>query len=58
LVGSSAVDVTLACVLAAAGLAMAPLPLAEIAAVVAASAAFAVLLDFAKVPVFRRLAFA
>ena len=58
LVGSSAVDVTLACVLAAAGLAMAPLPLAEIAAVVAASAVFAVLLDFAKVPVFRRLAFA
>jgi hypothetical protein len=37
---------------------MAPLPLAEIAAVVAASAVFAVLLDFAKVPVFRRLAFA
>jgi len=58
LVGSSAVDLTLACVLAGAGIAMAPLPLSAIAAVVAASVAFALLIDFAKVPVFRRLAFA
>ena len=58
LVGSSAVDVTLACVLALAGLAMAPLPIAAIAAVVGASVVFALLVDFAKVPVFRRLAFA
>ena len=57
LVGASAVDITFACLLAAAGLMMAPLPPAAIAAVVAASAAFAVLIDFAKVPVFRRLAF-
>ncbi len=58
LIGSSAADTTLACVLASAGIAMAPLPIAAVAAVVAAAAAFAFLVDFAKVPIFRRLAFA
>ena len=58
LIGSSAVDVTLACILALAGVAMAPLPIVAVAAVVAASVMFAFLIDFAKVPVFRRLAFA
>jgi H+-transporting ATPase len=58
LIGSSLIDMALACVLAGAGIAMAPLPLAAVAAVVAASVVFAFLIDFAKVPVFRRLAFA
>jgi H+-transporting ATPase len=58
LVGSTAVDTALACILAYAGIAMAPLPPAAIAAVVAASVVLAFLIDFAKVPVFRRLAFA
>jgi H+-transporting ATPase len=58
LVGSSLIDTVLACVLAGVGIAMAPLPLAAVASVVAASVVFAFLIDFAKVPVFRRLAFA
>jgi H+-transporting ATPase len=58
LVGASLVDLALACVLAAAGIAMAPLPIAAVAAVVAASLVFAFLIDFAKVPVFRGLAIA
>jgi H+-transporting ATPase len=57
-VGSSAADGVLACTLALAGIAMAPLPIVAVAAVVAASIAFAFLIDFVKVPVFRRLAFA
>jgi H+-transporting ATPase len=56
-VGASAVDASLACALALTGVAMAPLPLAAIAAVVAAAVVFAFLIDFAKVPMFR-LAFA
>ena len=58
LIGASIADVALACGLALAGFAMAPLPLLGVAAVVSASAAFAVLIDFAKVPIFLRLAFA
>jgi H+-transporting ATPase len=57
-VGASAVDTALACVLASSGIAMAPLPLAAVATVLAASVVFAFLIDFAKVPMFRRLAFA
>jgi H+-transporting ATPase len=58
LVGASLIDLTLACGLAFAGIAMAPLPLAAVATVVAAAVVFAFLIDFAKAPVFRRLAFA
>jgi H+-transporting ATPase len=58
LVLSSAVDVLLASTLATAGIAMAPLPLAVIAALFAAAVAFAFLVDFVRAPVFRRLAIA
>jgi H+-transporting ATPase len=57
LVASSVIDAALACVLAAAGIAMAPLPLAAIAAVIGMAIVFAFLMDFGKVPLFRRLAF-
>jgi H+-transporting ATPase len=56
LVLSSAVDLLIASTLATRGLAMAPLPLAVIGATLAAAAVFAFLVDFVKVPVFRRLA--
>jgi H+-transporting ATPase len=55
LVVSSAVDVTIASTMAGLGLAMAPLPLLVIGGTLAAAAAFAVLVDLVKVPVFRRL---
>jgi H+-transporting ATPase len=55
LVLSSAVDLLIASTLATRGLAMAPLPLAVIGATFAAAAAFTFLVDFVKVPVFRRL---
>jgi H+-transporting ATPase len=55
LVVSSAVDVTIASTMAGLGLAMAPLPLVVIGAVLAAAVAFAFLVDIVKVPVFRRL---
>jgi H+-transporting ATPase len=58
LIGSSVADGALACALASAGIAMAPLPIVAIAWVVAAAVVFAFLIDFAKVPVFGRLAFA
>jgi H+-transporting ATPase len=44
--------------LAVGGIAMTPLPLWLIAATLAAAAAFALLLDLIKVPVFARLGFA
>jgi H+-transporting ATPase len=56
LVLSSAVDVLIASTMANRGLAMAPLPLAVIGATLATAAVFAFLVDFVKVPVFRRLA--
>ncbi len=56
LVLSSVVDVLIASTLANRGLAMAPLPLVVIGGTLAAAAAFAVLVDFVKVPVFKRLA--
>jgi H+-transporting ATPase len=52
---SSAVDVLIATTLSVMGIAMTPLPLFLVLAVLAGAAAFAVVLDFIKVPVFRRL---
>ena len=56
LVLSSVVDVLIASTLANRGFAMAPLPLVVIGGTLAGAAAFAFLVDFVKVPVFRRLA--
>jgi len=56
LVLSSVVDVLIASTMANRGLAMAPLPLVVIGATLTAAGAFAFLVDFVKVPVFRRLA--
>jgi len=58
LIVSSILDSSLACGLAFAGLAMAPLPIATIAGILGAAAAFAVLIDLLKVPLFRRLVIA
>jgi H+-transporting ATPase len=55
LVVSTVADVAIASILAVGGIAMTPLPALLIAGVLAASAAFAVFLDVAKVPVFARL---
>jgi H+-transporting ATPase len=55
LVLSSVLDVLIAATLANRGLAMAPLPILVIGATLAAAAGFALLADFVKVPVFRRL---
>jgi H+-transporting ATPase len=52
---SSAVDLLLASTLANRGLAMVPLPLVVIAATFAGAVTFAFLVDFVKVPAFRRL---
>ncbi len=55
LVLSSAVDVLIAATMANRGLAMAPLRSVVIGAILAGAVAFAFLVDFVKVPVFRRL---
>jgi H+-transporting ATPase len=55
LVLSSAVDVLIASTMANRGLAMAPLPLVVIGGTLAGAVLFAFLVDFLKVPVFRRL---
>jgi H+-transporting ATPase len=55
LVLSSAVDLWIAGTLANRGLAMAPIPLTVIGATLVAAAVFAFLVDFMKVPIFRRL---
>jgi H+-transporting ATPase len=55
LVVSSVVDITIASVLAVAGIAMTPLPALLVAGMLAAAAAFAFVLDVVKVPVFARL---
>jgi H+-transporting ATPase len=52
---SSAVDVLIASTMANRGLAMAPLPLVVIGGTLAGAVLFAFLVDFLKVPVFRRL---
>jgi H+-transporting ATPase len=53
---SSGVDILIATTLSVVGLAMAPLPLLVVIGTLAGAAALAVLLDFVKVPAFRRLA--
>ncbi|HKO07760.1 MAG TPA: HAD-IC family P-type ATPase [Alphaproteobacteria bacterium] len=55
LAASSVADVLIASTLAVGGIAMTPLPVLLVAGTLAAAAAFAVILDFVKLPVFRRL---
>jgi H+-transporting ATPase len=55
LVVSSVVDLAIASTLAVGGIAMTPLPVLVVAGILAAAVAFAVILDFAKVPLFARL---
>jgi H+-transporting ATPase len=55
LAGSSVLDVSIACVLAIAGIAMAPLPASLVVGTLATSCVFALALDLVKWPVFRRL---
>jgi H+-transporting ATPase len=56
LAASSCVDVLIAATLAVSGIAMAPLPLIAVVGTLFAAAAFAFVMDFVKVPVFRWLA--
>lgn len=55
LAASSIADIAIASILAVAGIAMTPLPAWVIASIFAAAAVFGVILDFVKLPVFRRL---
>ena len=55
LVGSSVVDVLIASTLAICGIAMSPLPVFAVGGILVAAAVFAFIVDFAKVPVFKRL---
>ncbi len=55
LIGSSVVDLLIASTLATSGIAMAPLPIFAVEGTLVAAAVFALSLDFAKVPVFKRL---
>jgi H+-transporting ATPase len=55
LLAASATDILIASVLAIGGIAMTPLPAAIVIGVLLGAAGFAVLLDFVKVPVLRRL---
>ena len=55
---SSVADIAIASALAAAGIAMTPLPAWVLACTFAAAAAFAIVLDVVKLPVFRRLGIA
>src|SRR5208283_3912566 len=55
LIGSSVVDLLIASTLATCGIAMAPLPIFVVGGTLVAAAVFALILDFAKVPVFNRL---
>ena len=55
---SSVADIVVASTLAVGGIAMTPLPVSAVAGVLAASAAFALLLDAVKVPVFTRFGIA
>jgi len=56
LIVSSIADVLIASTLAIGGVAMKPLPVLMVAGMFAAAVVFAFLLDWVKVPVFRRLA--
>jgi H+-transporting ATPase len=58
LVGSSIVDLLIASTLATCGIATPPLPIFVVGGTLVAAAAFAFILDFAKVPVFDRLGIA
>jgi H+-transporting ATPase len=58
LAGSSVIDVLIASVLAACGIAMAPVPVVMVGEILVAAAVFAFIVDFAKVPVFHRLGIA
>jgi H+-transporting ATPase len=55
LIGSSVVDLLIASTLAIFGIAMAPLPIIVVGGILLAAAVFAFIVDFAKVPVFKRL---
>jgi H+-transporting ATPase len=55
LVGCSALDLLIASTLATCGIGMSPLPALVVGGTVVAAAAFAVIVDFAKVPLFNRL---
>jgi H+-transporting ATPase len=55
LVGCSALDLLIASTLAICGIGMSPLPTLVVGGTVVAAAAFAVIVDFAKVPLFNRL---
>jgi H+-transporting ATPase len=52
---ASVADILIASTLAVGGFAMTPLPAWVVAGTLVAAAAFAIILDFVKVPVFRRL---
>jgi len=58
LIGSSVIDLLIASTLATCGIAMAPVPVFLVGGILVAAAVFAFMLDFAKVPVFRRLGIA
>jgi H+-transporting ATPase len=53
---SSGVDILIATTLSVMGIAMSALPIVIVMGSLAGAAAFAVLIDFVKVPAFRRLA--
>jgi H+-transporting ATPase len=53
---SSGVDILIATILSVRGIAMSPLPLTSVIGTLVGAAAFAVAIDFVKVPAFRRLA--
>jgi H+-transporting ATPase len=55
LIASSVIDTGIACVLSVSGVAMAPLPVVTVAAVLGSATVFAFVIDFAKVPVFGAL---
>ena len=55
LIGSSVLDVLIGSTLATCGIAMTRLPLTVVAVILVSAAGFAFILDFAKVPIFRRL---
>jgi H+-transporting ATPase len=55
LLGSSVIDLLIAGALAVGGIAMAPLPIVVVGGILVAAAAFAFLVDFAKVPIFAHL---
>jgi H+-transporting ATPase len=55
LVASSVTDISIAAILAITGVAMTPLPVEVVGGTLGSAFVFAFLMDFVKVPVFRRL---